>query len=78
MHVMRHLRKTIAEAERQGWRVEQTSSGIRLLSPDGVSTASVHTSPSCHRWEKNLMANLRRGGFEDPGRPARKSSHREL
>lgn len=64
-------RKLVGSAVRQGWRVEEFGSGLRLLSPDGKTTVYVHSSPGDSRWEKNLVAQLRRGGYRD--RPSQSS-----
>lgn len=46
----------------QGFRVKETRNGYVVYGKDGTSTAGWHTSPSDHRWLKNLRADLRRLG----------------
>lgn len=58
-------RKLATAALDQGWRAQETRKGVRLLSPDGTTTASIHTSQSDIRAMRNLKAQLRRGGFRD-------------
>jgi hypothetical protein len=56
----------MAEARRQGWRVEQTGKSSRHLkwySPDGKAVIVSSSTPSDHRAIKNHLALLRRAGF---------------
>jgi hypothetical protein len=56
------------EAERQGWRTEQTKSGHwRFIPPDPTKPMVVTSStPSDHRTLMNFIAELRRKGFVWP------------
>lgn len=61
--------KLIAEAERQGWRVDRHKSGKYLLfAPGGVGIVTVHQTPSDHRWLKNAVSKMRQYGFKWEGR----------
>jgi hypothetical protein len=53
-------------AIRQGWRPKPTKDGEMLLSPDGVTKAHWHKTPSDHRALDNFMRDLRKGGFKWP------------
>lgn len=56
------------ELKRQGWREEQRSSGHWMFWPPDVTKAGVPYSgtPSEVRSIRNLVARLRRSGFEWP------------
>ena len=58
-------RNLLRAAQRQGWRVERTNGGhYRWRSPDrSVPQIISGGTPSCHRAERNLLAQLRRGGL---------------
>ena len=59
------FRKVIREAERQGWRVEQTKGGHwRFYAPDGVNIVHAAGTPSDRRSFDNTIAQLRKYGFE--------------
>ncbi len=61
----KEVRKLVAQLERQGWRVELRGSGHYLaFSPDGKTIVLFASTPSDHRWRKNTIARLRRGGFD--------------
>jgi hypothetical protein len=57
--------RLVRKAEKQGWRVRETKSGWMLFSPDGVTKVSVHKTPSDHRWHRNTIRDLRKGGFHE-------------
>ena len=63
----KEVRELVAEAERQGWRVELRPNGHwRLLAPDGVGMLTVAGTPSDRRWKANSIARMRRHGFVWP------------
>jgi hypothetical protein len=54
------VRRLIRELCRQGWAVQHTGSGHhKLIDPSG-EFMFLPRSPSCHRWEKNARAWVRR------------------
>jgi predicted RNA binding protein YcfA (HicA-like mRNA interferase family) len=54
------VRRLIRELRRQGWAVQNTGSGHhKLTHPSGEFMFLPH-SPSCHRWEKNARAWVRK------------------
>lgn len=63
------LKKILAEAERQGWRVQLLKSGhYRLYAPDGKSIVHAASTPSDHRAVDNMIAQMRAYGFTWKGR----------
>lgn len=54
----------VAAAEAAGWRVERSSRGWKLYSPDGKVLVVVHRTDSDHHAYKNTLARLRRGGLD--------------
>lgn len=64
--------KVRKEAERQGWKVKPTRKGEMLLAPDGVTSVQWHHTPSDHRALDNMVAKMRRAGFEYPPRKGRR------
>ena len=58
--------KVRREALRQGWRIVSIKSGERLLSPDGLHSATWHKTPSKQNAMRRFVGDLRRGGFEWP------------
>lgn len=56
----RKIRKAAID---QGWRVLPTRSGEMFYSPDGISKALWHHTPSDQRAVKNFLAELKRGGL---------------
>lgn len=62
--------KVLKAAGEQGWRVESTKKGFRLLPPDpSKSAVAIHRTPSDHRAMKNTIAQMRRSGFVWPWPP---------
>lgn len=59
----KNLRKLIKDLEAQGWRVEPSRSGWKCFSPDGVTVVTIHRTPSDHRAGKNILSELRKGGY---------------
>lgn len=63
------LKEVVAAAERQGWRVEATKKGhLKFFAPDAENIVTTGGTPSDHRALANLIARLRRYGFEWKGR----------
>ena len=58
--------KVRREALRQGWRISKIKSGEKLLSPDGIHSATWHRTPSAKNAIKSFVNDLRRGGFVWP------------
>ena len=58
--------KVRREALRQGWRIVTIKSGERLLSPDGIHSATWHRTPSKQNAMNRFIDDLRRGGFVWP------------
>ena len=56
------VRRAVRTAERCGWTTKRTQNGLRLLSPDGVTTIGLHFSPSDYRARRNALADFRRAG----------------
>ncbi len=56
----KELKKILKAAEAAGWRTKETRSGMRLLAPDGVTTANFHWGQNDPRANKNLVAAIRR------------------
>lgn len=47
----------------QGWRVEVKANGWMIYPPNkSLSGVMVHSSPSDHRWLKNVKSELRKRG----------------
>jgi hypothetical protein len=62
------LATVIAEATKQGWRVEQTKAGYMLYPPDRtLSPVAVHRTPSDRRAIRNFRAEMTKRGFRWPG-----------
>jgi predicted RNA binding protein YcfA (HicA-like mRNA interferase family) len=69
MSAKKELKEIVKAAEKQGWRVKQTKKGhLMFLAPDGVNKLTTGGTPSEHRAIDNLLASLRRYGFEWKGR----------
>jgi hypothetical protein len=65
----KELKEITREAERQGWRVGKTKKGhLKFFAPDGESIVTTGGTPSDHRSIDNLIARLRRYGFQWKGR----------
>jgi hypothetical protein len=47
----------------QGWRIEPKTHGWMVYPPDrNLSGVMIHSSPSDHRWLKNITSELRKRG----------------
>lgn len=70
MSLKKDYEAVIKEAVRQGFKAEKTGRGnkLMLLSPDGVGKVRCAATPSDYRGMKNLIAELRKLGFEWKGR----------
>jgi predicted RNA binding protein YcfA (HicA-like mRNA interferase family) len=63
------LKKLLAAALRQGWRVELGRGGhFKLYAPDGVGRVTISGTPGDRRAFNNTVARMRRHGFEWKGR----------
>ena len=60
------LRKILKEAERQGFEVRATSDGHPMVYRNGEFVSKVALTPSDHRGQRNLIAALKRHGFDWP------------
>jgi predicted RNA binding protein YcfA (HicA-like mRNA interferase family) len=69
MAASKDFKKMLREAQRQGWRVEQTKGGHwRLYAPDGEHIVHAAGTPSDTRSLDNTLAQMRRYGFVWKGR----------
>lgn len=68
----RQWKKVRREAERQGWRVEPTTNGFQLMSPNGEAIVTMDRlhKPSSPWALTHTVKNMRRHGFVWP--PAKK------
>lgn len=65
----KELKEIVKAAEKQGWQVKTTKKGHKMFyAPDGVNKVLAGGTPSDHRALQNLLADLRRYGFEWKGR----------
>lgn len=65
----KELKEIIKAAEEQGWQVKTTKSGHQMFfAPDGINKVTAGGTPSDHRAQANLLAQLRRYGFKWKGR----------
>jgi len=53
-------------ALRQGWTIEARKNGEMFKSPDGVTTAMWHRTPSDVNAIRKFVRRLEKGGFEWP------------
>ena len=64
----KEVKKLVKELEQQGWRVEERrSSRLMAYSPDGVTMVPIHKTPGDRKSLKNLVGQLRRGGYKPGG-----------
>jgi predicted RNA binding protein YcfA (HicA-like mRNA interferase family) len=47
-------------AKRRGWAAEPTNGGHVRLTKPGCRAVIVSATPSCHRWHRNVLAEMRR------------------
>lgn len=62
------VKDLIKALREQGWRVEETGRHPVAYAPDGVTIVTLSSTPSDHRAFRNMVARLRRAGFEWKGR----------
>lgn len=64
MSKTKEVKQLVAQiATWNGWRIEQKSAGWMVYPPDKTkSGVMIHSSPSDHRWLKNVMSELRKRG----------------
>lgn len=60
------LRKILKEAEKQGFEVRTTTSGHPMVYRNGQFVTQSSKTPSDRRGIRNLIAALRRHGFQWP------------
>lgn len=58
------LRKLLKQLEAQGWRIKPSKKGVKAYSPDGSHVQSIHMTNSDHRAYKNIVRDLKKGGFD--------------
>lgn len=62
----KEVRKLVKALREQGWRVEETRKGhFQAFAPSGVGIVTIPGTPSDHRAMRNVMADLRRFGYEE-------------
>ena len=61
----KETRQVIASLEKQGARVNKTKNGVRVLFPNG-STTAIHWTTSDYRAAKNMRADIKRAGLTWP------------
>ncbi len=65
----KEIKELLAEAERQGWRVEKSPGGHwKLYAPNGRDLVVLPSTPSSSRTLANIVARMRRSGFIWKGR----------
>jgi hypothetical protein len=62
------VKKLLAAAQAQGWRVEFGGGHFKLYAPDGVGRVTISGTSSDRRALANAIAQMRRHGFELKGR----------
>jgi hypothetical protein len=63
------LERVLSVAERQGWRVELGNGGhYKLYAPDGKNIVTTGSTPGAPSASRNLIARMRRHGFNWKGR----------
>jgi hypothetical protein len=61
----KELAAILKSLEKQGWRVQLSKScHWRCLSPDGVTTLSMGSTPGAYTAMKNFRAQLKRAGAD--------------
>jgi hypothetical protein len=64
----KELKKLLAAAQAQGWRVEIGRGHFKLYAPDGIGRVTISGTPSDRRAFANTIAYTRRHGVEWKGR----------
>lgn len=62
----KNVKRFLAEAEEQGFRLRVLKSGVMYLAPDGISKITVHRTPSDSRSFNNMVGEFRRAGMRWP------------
>lgn len=60
----RGYKKLIKAAETEGWTLEKTKKGYRMLHPNGKDTVGFHGTPSDNRALMNARGDFRRAGVK--------------
>jgi hypothetical protein len=62
----KEIREITHKLIEQGWRIEEAKRGghAKAFSPDGQTIVALPSTPGGGRWKQNLIAQLRRGGFD--------------
>lgn len=60
----KELKSLVRDLEAAGWRVVDRGPRYMLYSPDGATIVVAHKTPSDRRWHKNLLRDLRTGGYD--------------
>lgn len=65
----KEIKRLVAQAESQGWRVEPTRGGhLKWMPPDRSQSFVISAAtPSDHRALKNIISHLRQRGFDPNG-----------
>lgn len=59
------MKALFAELESQGWELRPTKAGWFAIPPDEAKPmVAIHRTPSDHRAWNNMLAHLRRSGFQ--------------
>ena len=65
----KEIRELLREAQRQGWRIEPTKRGhYKAWPPQGGPPVTISGTPSDWRSIRNVVALMRRLGFQWKGR----------
>jgi hypothetical protein len=64
----KEVKKLVAAARKQGWRVKETKKGYLLHDPSGRHKETLHKTPSDPRGLRDSLSRMRRFGFKWEGR----------
>jgi len=64
----KEIQEIVRDARHKGWHVSLTRKGYAVENPDRGGPIYFHGTPSDNRAIKNLMADLRRKGWDEDGR----------
>jgi lipocalin len=62
--IKKDVEKLLMEATRQGWRIEDRGRRYLCFSPDGSTVVTVSKTPSAQNALRNILSDLRKGGFD--------------
>lgn len=62
--LIKDLRKLLARAEEQGWRIEDVGRRYKCFSPDGTTMVTVSKTPSSQNALHAIRRDLTKGGFD--------------